>query len=223
VLPPPLPVLGVVTGLTAEARLARPLGLVRAGGGTPEGAEAAAEALVARGAGALLSFGLAGGLDPALAPGTLVIPLRLQTTAGAYTIDAALARRFGEPAGMLFAAREAVTSAQAKAALFAATGALAVDLESASTARTAAAHGLPFAVLRAICDPATRSLPPAALAALDGSGAIAPFRLLASLLRHPGQVRALALLAADAAVARAALRRAVRQSAAWETGGSAGD
>ena len=35
--------LGIVTGLTAEAKIARSLGVpVRAGGGTPEGAERAA-------------------------------------------------------------------------------------------------------------------------------------------------------------------------------------
>ena len=43
------------------------------------------------------------------------------------------------------------------------TGALAVDLESAVVARAAAAAGIPFLVLRAIADPATRHLPPARL------------------------------------------------------------
>ncbi len=219
-MPPPPLLLGIVTGLAAEARLARPLGLVQAGGGTPEGAAAAAEALIARGAAALLSFGLAGGLDPALPPGALVIPRTLKTTEGDYAIDTALASRFGTPAGALFAAAQPVATVEEKAALFAATGTLAVDLESGAVARTAQAHNLPFAVLRAVCDPAGRALPPAALAALDAGGAIAPFRVAASLLRHPGQIRPLALLAGDAAVARAALRGAVRQSAAWESDGS---
>ncbi len=53
-----IPRLGVITGLEAEARLARRLGRTEPGGGTPAGAEAAAERLVAAGATALISFGL---------------------------------------------------------------------------------------------------------------------------------------------------------------------
>ena len=71
-------IIGFITGLTAEARIAaRCGGLLRAGGGTPAGAERAARQLVAEGAGALVSFGLAGGLDPALRPGALVVPARI--------------------------------------------------------------------------------------------------------------------------------------------------
>jgi hypothetical protein len=47
--------------------------LVEVGGGTPAGAEAAGARAVARGARGLVSFGFAGGLDPALAAGALVV------------------------------------------------------------------------------------------------------------------------------------------------------
>ena len=66
---------GIVVGLAAEARVARPLGWpIAIGGGTVAGAEAAAERLVREGVTALVSFGIAGGLDPALRPGTIVVP-----------------------------------------------------------------------------------------------------------------------------------------------------
>jgi adenosylhomocysteine nucleosidase len=84
-----------------------------------------------------------------------------------------------------------------------------VDMESGAVAAVAAAHGLAFAVLRAICDPAARDLPPAALAALDAGGAIMALRVGASVLRDPAQIPALFKLAADAARARAALRKYV--------------
>jgi adenosylhomocysteine nucleosidase len=77
----------------------------------------------------------------------------------------------------------------------------------------AARHGLPFAVVRVICDPAGRALPPLALAALDGQGRIGAGRVLGSLLRHPGQVPALLELARDAWRARATLRRLTYESA----------
>jgi len=73
----------------------------------------------------------------------------------------------------------------------------------------AARAGLPFAVLRAVCDPAEALLPPAALAALDALGAISIWSVAASLLRHPGQIFDLIALGRAAAAARAALVRRV--------------
>jgi len=199
-------VLGVVVGLVAEARIARRLGVVEIGGGVPAGAAAAAERLVARGAGALLSFGLAGGLDPALAPGALVVPAEVVAGDGRFATDAALSAWLGGVnAPALLAGEAALADPAAKRAAFLASGAAAVDLESGAVARVAARHGLPFAVLRAVCDPGGRTLPPAALAALDSRGAIGAWRVLASVLAHPGQVPALLALAGDAARARRAL------------------
>jgi len=50
------------------------------------------------------------------------------------------------------------------------TGAAAVDMESHVAGRIAAEANLPFAILRVICDPADRSLPPAALAGMRRDG-----------------------------------------------------
>lgn len=180
---------------------------MEAGGGTPEGAEAAAERLAARGVAGLVSFGLAGGLDPALPAGAIVVPVAVLDGADRYPTDPALSSRFGDGGGggTLLAAGRVVAEAASKAALFARTGALAVDLESGAVARVAARHGLAFAVLRAVCDPASRTLPPAALVALGAGGAILPFRVAGAVLRRPGQIPALIALARDAAAARRAL------------------
>ena len=81
------PVLGIVAALPAEARAAgalqTPLGeavsvadrvlLVRCGVGRVRAARAAT-AMLAAGAGSLLSWGTAAALDPGLAPGDLVLP-----------------------------------------------------------------------------------------------------------------------------------------------------
>ena len=181
-----------------------------AGGGLPEGAEAAAEWLVSQGVGGLVSFGLAGGLDPALHPGDIVVPHSVRDGDHVTATDPRLSARFGPPAGILFADTAVVTNSREKARLFERTGAIAIDLESGAVARVAMRHGLPFAVLRAICDPAERDLPPAALAALDNAGAIGIARVLASVVRHPNQVPALIALGRDAAAARVALKRRVR-------------
>jgi adenosylhomocysteine nucleosidase len=201
--------LGIVTGLAAEARLARPLGLALAGGGQPDGAEAAAEWLVEQRVDALVSFGLAGGLDPALRPGDVVVPATVRDDNYVYATDPRVSARFGARGGTLFAGAAVVSDVREKARLFRRTGAVAVDLESGAVARVAARHGLPFAVLRAVCDPAHRAVPPAALVALNGCGAIGMLRVLAAVARQCGQVLPLIALGRDAAVARAALWRRV--------------
>jgi adenosylhomocysteine nucleosidase len=200
-------VIGFITGLTAEGRIAaRCGGLVRAGGGTPAGAELAARQLVGEGAQALVSFGLAGGLDPALQPGALVVPAEVIDAGMVFATDPALSARFG---GMtshrVLAAEAVVTDAAAKQRAAQANGAQAVDLESGAVARVAAEYGLPFAVVRAICDPAERDLPPAALIALDQKGTIGLIRTLGSLLKRPSQLGNLLQLARDAARAQRTL------------------
>jgi adenosylhomocysteine nucleosidase len=205
-------VLGIVVGLAAEARIARGLGgVTEAAGIGAGGAEAAAERAVGRGATALLSFGLAGGL----APGLLIVPgMVIDITERRWPADLALARRFGDPAGAILATPEIVSSAAAKRAAWQASGAEAADMESGAVARVAARHGLPFAVLRAICDPAERDLPPASLTALDDRGRIQPMALLRSLARNPAQIGALIRVGRDAALARRALLARVEAAGA---------
>ena len=201
--------LGIVTGLQAEARIARRLGVALAGGGTPDGARHAARALVDAGATALLSFGLAGGLDPALVAGDLVIPIWVTCGGRSFATDPALLQ--ADAAGTLAAEPAVVATVAAKAGLRARTGAAAVDLESGAVAEVAAERSVPFAVLRAICDPAGRDLPPTALAALDAHGAIAGWRVAKSLFSHPGDIAGLLALARDVAAARNSLIRRVGQ------------
>ena len=202
--------LGIVTGLAAEARIARRLSAcVEAGGGDEAGASRAAGRLIDRGCAVLLSFGLAGGLDPGLRPGDLVIPGAVampDPQDARFVADPGLTRLLGGPThAVLLGGGPMLATAADKRIALAATGAVAVDLESAAVARIAARHGLPFAVLRAVCDPAGRDLPAAALAALDTEGRIRPGRVLAAVLRRPGGIPGLIRLGQDAAAARRTL------------------
>lgn len=163
-----------------------------------------------------MSFGLAGGLDPDLPPGTLILADRVVDGEGQFLSTdsawrASLASRLAPLAPRIRAVADGgavVASSQAKHALFVTSEAAAVDMESATVGRLAAAAGLPFAVVRVIADPASRSLPPAALAGMGPEGQVRPLAVLAELLRHPGQFPALLGLARDTAAAMAALRRA---------------
>ena len=207
---------GIVVGLTAEARVAERFGYpVAAGGGTPDGAADAAHRLVGQGVNALVSFGFAGGLDPSLRPGAVVIPASILSEGRVYDAEPVLAALFGGLTGHRLVAGTVVAAhAAAKRQLHASTKAHAIDLESGSVARVAEDHGLPFAAVRAISDSADRDLPPAALVALDRRGSIDLLRVLASLLRQPAQLPALLSLASDAVRARRALVKLTRYGSA---------
>ncbi len=204
---------GVVVGLAAEARIARRLGWrVRIGGGTAAGAGVAAQRLIDDGCDSLVSFGLAGGLDPRLRPGAPIVPSAVLVNGTAYPTDRGMSQLLGGTMNWVMLGADAiVASIEAKRQLRHCTSAAAVDTESGAVAIAASARCMPFAVLRAVCDPADRALPAVALAALDGSGSIDIRRVGASVIAEPGQLPALLVLASDAAAARRCLTRRVRQ------------
>jgi hopanoid-associated phosphorylase len=144
---------------------------------------------------AVLSFGIAGGLDPELEAGDLVVATRVRASQGAWRADMAwaarLARITGARLGVLAGAEAVVAGPAGKRALRMATDAIAVDLESAAAAAYAARHGLPFAAFRAVADAAGETIPAAALVGLTPDGRTAPLRVLAALMRSPTQFRPL--------------------------------
>lgn len=203
---------GIVTGLRAEAALLRAMPLVACAGAEPE---VAARALLAAGATRLMSFGLAGGLDPALAPGTLVLASAIIDGGTRHPTENAWAESLALPAAVrapLLGETKPLATPAAKAAAFAASGAAAVDLESGAVARVAAAAGVPVLALRAIADPAGRMVPTAALRSVDGQGRIRIRAALAALLLHPF---AMIELAIEARAGMAALRAVTRQEREW--------
>ncbi len=218
--------IGIVVGLRAEARIARRLGFpVAIGGGTGAGAAIAARALADGGVTALVSFGLAGGLAPGLAAGTLLVPRAFLLDGVRVPANPFLAENLGgTTCDLLLCGSSVIATAEDKTRVHRQTGATGVDLESAAVVRVARERGLAVAALRAICDPAERSLPPAAMVALSVKGGIKGGRVLRSLLRHPGQLPGLVALARDAAAARRALTRrvcAVLPEARWLRSGAA--
>ena len=167
----------------------------------------------------VVSFGLAGGLEPALAPGDLLLATSVVAGRGAFRSDAALTDRLAEgvkSAGArlsdaVFAGvDEAILTPEHKAALRATTAAAVVDMESHIAARFASACGLPFAALRAVSDPAGRALPKLAAQALRPDGGVHYGRVIAGLARRPGDLGALLEAGRDSAAAFATLKRAGR-------------
>lgn len=208
----------VVCGLEFEAAIAAGPGVAIALGPGPRRVLAGVDALVAaQPAGAhafsgILSFGCAGGLDPDLRPGDCIIATGVRTVSGGFDADAAwsqaLRTRLPDARRGLVAGLDAPLAAHdAKARLWQQGGALAVDMESQAAAQAAQRHGLPFAALRVVLDPAWRSLPDAAVAAMREDGGTDLAALLRALARAPGEIVPLLALALDAWHARRALRR----------------
>jgi hopanoid-associated phosphorylase len=185
-----------------------------------EAAQAAAERLVAGGASALLSFGVAGGLDPSLRPGTIVIARRIHTPARDFPVDESWIRRLeaklvrcgGVIVGGVAGADQPAVTVFDKATLFAVSGAMAADMESHRVAGVAATRGVPFLAVRAIADPAHRRLPQAALDVTAPDGSIRFGALIFGLLRRPTDALALPGLACDYQAAMRALRRAATEA-----------
>jgi adenosylhomocysteine nucleosidase len=189
-----------ITGLRREAEIAGGEGVVAvAGGGDARGLAEKLDALHGDIKG-VISFGLGGGLSPLLKVGETVIADQVISGSEQWRCDdrwrVALGAKLATAhQGPIAASTTILENAEDKAALFAATGALAVDMESAVAARFAAARSLPFAVLRVISDDARHVLPPAALVAMKPDGSIALGRVLGSLLRHPLQTPSLIRMA----------------------------
>ena len=216
--------LGVLCGLVSEADIlrhaapadAQPLVAITAA--RPANTRACAERLVAQGATCIVSFGLAGALDPHLAPGTLLLPTRvIGPDRTAHETDATWRRRLEAMAGAescntLLGSDSVVTTAADKARLCRETGAAAVDMESHVAASVAASAKLPFLVVRAVADPATRAIPQAAMAGLDAEGRTLVLPVILALTKRPSQLPGLLRLAADSRAGFDALRRVASAS-----------
>lgn len=181
-----------------------------------ERAADAARKLVERGARALLSWGVAGGLANDLVPGDLLLPERVISDGEEWITDRALRARVQQVLGVrarerdtLFCSRVPVTSVEAKRAL-AGRGMLAVDMESAGVATIARRAGVPFVAVKAICDPVSREIPDMMLRLLDSNGGVR-WRAMPGMLRGgPRAWRDLNGLRKDMAAARGSLWRAAR-------------
>ncbi len=213
------PFLLAVTGLKREAALLAGPGVVviPGGGDSPALAAKLEAALQQHRPRGVISVGLGGALSPVLAVGDWVAADQIvgdgETWPTQPTWTAELYARLCSPLavkahmGPIAASETMVVDAAAKAALHAATGALAVDMESHVAARFAAVHGLPFAALRVISDGADRALPKAAQAGMKKDGGMDILAVLKSLALDPAQLPALIRTGREAEVAFKALGR----------------
>jgi adenosylhomocysteine nucleosidase len=193
-----------VVGLQREARIVSSKDVrVAIGGGDATGLAARLEAAFGPDIEGVISFGVCGALAPALKPGDLVVASSVRDGKTRFLTDSAWTRsnaaRLPHATGGSVAGSDLmITTPEAKAALHGSSGAVAVDMESHITARFAAAHGLPLAVLRAVSDGADHALPPAAQRGMQADGSMDIGAVLAALMADPRQLPALIRTGLDA-------------------------
>jgi adenosylhomocysteine nucleosidase len=219
-----VPTIGIVTGLRFErgvlmrwrGALGARMPQVTCAGANAERAAQQAQALVEGGVHGLISFGIAGGLDPDLSPGLLLLPHEVANEdAERFACDAAwcealrreLASNVAVIAGVLASTAMPVAGVAEKRMLREKLDAHAVDMESAAVASVAQRHGVPFIAIRAIADTADQALPAAALTATREDGSVSLARALVACLHRPGDIAALVRLGRHTGLARRTLAR----------------
>jgi len=209
----------VIAALELEARTLRrprsalPATVYVSGPGRAR-AEASAARAVTAGACAMLSWGLAGGLDSSVRTGTVIVPAHVIDESGSLAthdawrraIVARLDADFIISEGPLYSADAVVTSVTDKRAIARRTGAVAVDMESAGIARVASRAGLPFLALRVVADGPDDALPDgvASLVTARGGTRVAG---LCQFAAAPRQLPLLMKLARNSKLARQMLER----------------
>jgi adenosylhomocysteine nucleosidase len=212
----------VITGMQSEAecldKLTRHLPVelrpyIHCAGPGPDRASLACAAVDTQNVSGVVSFGVAGGLDVALLSGTLLMPAAVITSDNAMVetdtqwrqeVSAALLAK--PPATLQMGVDHPVTNPKDKERLFREYGTHAVDMESHVIAHYAKDRGLPCIVLRAVADTANDTIPEAALAGLDETGNVVPFRVIRRLAPNPSQLPALLQLARASKAAMKSLR-----------------
>ena len=197
----------IVTGLVQEARIAAGPGMtVICSSSDPNQLRALLTVFDPTTIRGVISFGVAGGLDPSLRSGDVVVATEVMAGDARWLAGLSLNEelvsgiavgRRRVVRGGLAGVEEVVVARARKAALHADTGAAAVDMESHIAAAYATGAGLPFAAVRVISDPADRSLPALAKSAIKPNGDIDLRNILRGVVRNPRTLSALVSMGID--------------------------
>ena len=208
--------LGILCGLESEAKIARkvPNALVACAAARPGKARELARGIIANGATCLMSFGIAGALHPSAKLGEVFVGTRVVSASSQWTCDdawgTALAQNIkGSRLVAVYGSESLVATAGEKAALATSTGGIIVDMESQCAAEIAAEKGIPFTVVRAVCDDAHMNVPPIVMATIAEDGSIDILRAITHLARRPAQFGDLFYVLRGTSMALSALRETV--------------
>ncbi len=216
---------GVLTGLEFEAHLfdifcgAKDPPIIRCLGPRGPDSTKAIKELISLGCDSLLSFGIAGGLRPGAEIGDLMIANRVicRTDKRSFETDpnwrkallGKLGTSFSVGEWTCIGAETMIGEPREKKALFDDMAGAFVDMESHLVARAAYESGLPFAVLRVICDTSEMRIPPWVLSSISANGVIKYSLLILQAFMNLKDWPNLYALKSGSAQARSVLKNAV--------------
>lgn len=164
----------------------------------------------------LILAGFAGALKPDLPVGQVIHAAAVVNEAGqAWQLSSApplpprCVQRAQAPQPVLLSARRPALNPEDKARLYQASGAPALDMESADVAQRAVSAGLPLIILRAISDTAADTIPPSVLDWIDDAGRCKLAAAADGILRRPWLLPAVMRLHRHSRVAGQALAQQV--------------
>jgi len=167
--------------------------------GKENAAQAIRQALASQNPALVLTCGFAGGLNPELRPGTVVFDADASAS-----FDDAFKTAGARPAKFLCSDRVATTTAEKKA-LYTATGADAVEMESAIIRAVCAQKAIPSATVRVVLDSADEDLPLDFNLLMTPEKKLSPLKLAASIIQSPQKLAALLRLRGQSNAAAAKL------------------
>lgn len=186
--------LGILCGLRSEKKIASRVtgAIVACAAARPHKARDLARELVAMGATRLMSLGIAGSLDSSVNLGDVFIGTRVASVSGQWTCDETWGRELAmkiphAKRGGVYGSELLVSTIAAKDTLFHNTGCSIVDMESQCAAEVAAEAGLPFMVLRTVCDDSVMNVPAFVMASIREDGSINVLKAFGYLALHPNQ------------------------------------
>ncbi len=147
----------------------------------------------------LIMAGLAGGLDPSLCVGDVVLD-----------DEPGLCPELPVRYGPIHTADALISTPQQKAELFERTAALAVDMETSVVRAAAREAGVPLIAIRTISDTAGTAVNPDLISLLDEMGRPRPAKLAMAIARRPALMGELVRLGRDSRLALKRLGEAVR-------------
>jgi adenosylhomocysteine nucleosidase len=154
---------------------------------------------------AVVSCGWCGALDPALQVSQIVVGTQVIDAATGEKFDCAPIQAEGEHVTGVVVSQNRIAHDSAEKERLYASGAIAVDMESAGAAARAKRAGLPFCCIRVVSDSATESFPFDLNDFRTASGKIARGKIVAQALAHPNRVPALLHLRRHTTAAATAL------------------
>mgnify|MGYP001828063893 CR=1 FL=1 len=185
-----------------------------------QNARQAAQALIDANVDALVSWGVAGALDPGLVSGDTLLPEAVRDEAQhIYPVNdawhASLKTRLDHQHvyadGTLLSTQAMQNDERQKSDLYQATKARAIDMESAAVASTALDANKPYVVVRTIFDTSSMRIPASSTNATDQYGQVSIPKLAKGLIMKPAELLQYPQMIASFAQARRSLQRIVER------------